>query len=591
MIELSYLDDTHSVKVHFRGERALWPTVRSALQENAEEIYSTGPFSIRVPVWSFLSCRRALAYTATKYRLDLVIDDELLRFIRSAQDRENQYQKASGLLALPVERVLAKLESEGFGRQLTKHQLANVCKLTALPSGATFSVPGAGKTTEALAYYAFRREPSSRLLVVAPKNAFAAWEEQIALCFDREVSVRRLVGGERRIKDAINDEHEISLITYQQLSSVKNTIAPWLLNAPTSMFLDESHRIKKGSSGLWASTVLGLSHLPTTKLIMTGTPLPNSLSDLIPQLNFIYPELDASNENVSKLIKPVYVRTTKAELGLPPVNTVRTIVNLNAGQRELYELLRSEEARRLSGLQIQDKSQLRRFGQSIMRLLQLVSNPSLLAKAENASELPYDLYSVLAEGDSPKIAYACIKARRLARQGRKVIIWSSFVENVETIALRLADLGAQYIHGGVEAGSEEEENTREYKIARFHDDDSSYVLVANPAACAEGISLHTVCHDAIYIDRNYNAAQFLQSMDRIHRLGLPSDTVTTVEILHSPDTIDESVSRRLALKVSRMAKVLEDESIHLEPEVVELDNDGIVDADLVDFIRHLETGE
>ena len=45
------------------------------------------------------------------------------------------------------------------------------------------------------------------------------------------------------------------------------------------------------------------------------------------------------------------------------------------------------------------------------------------------------------------------------------------------------------------------------------------VLVANYASCAEGISLHHVCHNAIYIDRSFQADQYLQSIDRICRLG------------------------------------------------------------------------
>jgi hypothetical protein len=43
---------------------------------------------------------------------------------------------------------------------------------------------------------------------------------------------------------------------------------------------------------------------------------------------------------------------------------------------------------------------------------------------------------------------------------------------------------------------------------------------ANLAAMAEGVSPRHTCHDAIYVDRTFNAGQYLQSLDRIHRLGL-----------------------------------------------------------------------
>ena len=46
----------------------------------------------------------------------------------------------------------------------------------------------------------------------------------------------------------------------------------------------------------------------------------------------------------------------------------------------------------------------------------------------------------------------------------------------------------------------------------------NYALIALPQACSESISLHKACQNAIYYDLNYNAAEFLQSLDRIHRV-------------------------------------------------------------------------
>ena len=91
------------------------------------------------------------------------------------------------------------------------------------------------------------------------------------------------------------------------------------------------------------------------------------------------------------------------------------------------------------------------------------------------------------------------------------------------------------------------------------------VMVANPAAAAEGISLHTVCHHAIYLDRNFNAAQYLQSEDRIHRIGLAPDQDTVIEIVECVGTVDETVRQRLEFKVGQMAAVLEDSSLHIAP--------------------------
>ncbi|HOY79733.1 MAG TPA: C-terminal helicase domain-containing protein, partial [Hyphomonadaceae bacterium] len=165
------------------------------------------------------------------------------------------------------------------------------------------------------------------------------------------------------------------------------------------------------------------------------------------------------------------------------------------------------------------------------------------------------------------------QTRKLAADGKKVLLWSSFVRNVEYMADRLADLGAVYIHGGVDAGDEEDDETREGKIKMFHDDPNCMVMVANPAAASEGVSLHRICHHAIYLDRTFNAAHFLQSQDRIHRFGLPPEQETTIEIVECRGTVDETVHQRLQNKINAMSDALNDPSIRVDP--ITMDPDDI----------------
>jgi len=539
-----------------------------------------------MPWWAFLTARSDLDFLAERHSFSAAIDSATAKRIHEAVDRSNDYAEARLAAPMEPERVKNSLHSAGFVRELTPEQLRNVCKLAGMPAGATFSVPGAGKTTEALALYALKRTPRTKLLVTAPKNAFAAWEEQLNECLPKETQFVRLTGGQDQIHRILAMSPDRLLIGYQQLNVVLDVIADFLGLQESFVFLDESHRIKLGLEGAIGGAVLSIAHIPASKLILSGTPMPNSISDLVPQFQFLFPEVAADEENIQDRITPIYVRTTKAELKLPPIVPKTVPVPLRQAQHELYQLLRSEAARHANqSLKAADRIRLRRAGQSVLRLLQVVSNPGLLAAVE--FDHPDLLSAVLGEGDSPKLEVACLRARQLAREGRKTIIWSTFVSNVELIANRLMDLGADYIHGGVDAGSEEEEGTRENKIQRFHDDPQCMVLVANPAACGEGISLHTVCHHAIYVDRNYNAAQYLQSQDRIHRIGVRPDQITTVEILYSPGTVDDSVERRLTAKVQHMADVLNDHSLHVEPEQVDLDLDGFNLEDLSDLLRHI----
>ena len=254
------------------------------------------------------------------------------------------------------------------------------------------------------------------------------------------------------------------LITYQQLARVPDLLAAHCARYQTYVFLDESHRINSGVGKLTARATLGLSHLPVSKLIMSGTPMPQALDDLIPQFRFLYPEIPAGPDTVVELIRPVYVRTNKKELGLPPVTRVMVQLPMAPMQQELYKLMKFEVAREAaSALSIRNKQAFRSLGRSVARLLQFVSNPALLS-AQLGFAHPDLLSAALAEGDGPKLKYVLKKARRLARNGEKILIWSSFVRNVEYIAERLCDLGAVYIHGGVDAGDEDDDETREGKI-------------------------------------------------------------------------------------------------------------------------------
>lgn len=561
-----------------------WEAIRMACQERFPELNVVDSCSFRVAWWAFLSSRKAIAYHIEKKRYHLELSAAAKDQINKANENEKAIREIANIASLPAQQIKDDLNKFGFKRELKSYQLENIGKLVRANVGATFSVPGAGKTTEALAFYILKSKTESRLLVLAPKNAFAAWEEQLALCAPGLGKFVRLVHGRRGVERQLEETPKLMLMTYNLFPNVNDILANYLSQYDAFIFLDESHRIKGGFEKVIASAVLNVAPLPRGRLIMTGTPLPNSVSDLIPQSTFLIPETIIDETNVEQVITPLYVRTTKSQLNLPPVKRRIQEIPLNQVQRELYELMRSEAARQAKKiLSIRSKGAFRRIGRSAIRLLQYTSNPALLVRKD--SEYDAFLAAVLEEGDSPKISYVCKRARELARENNKVIIWSSFVQNVELIADRLIDLGADFIHGGVEASTELEADSRENKIKRFHDDKNAMILVANPAACSEGISLHTVCNHSIYVDRNYNAAQYLQSQDRIHRIG--STKTVYEEILLSPDTIDNSVNNRLADKINRMADILNDPDLHIDPFPSDLDNSDPDEEDVADFIEHL----
>ena len=83
------------------------------------------------------------------------------------------------------------------------------------------------------------------------------------------------------------------------------------------------------------------------------------------------------------------------------------------------------------------------------------------------------------------------------------------------------------------------------------------VLIANPAAFAESVSLHKTCKHAIYYDLSYNCAQFLQSIDRIHRVGGSETEESHYYFLQYKDSIDSDILTLLYNRRDRMYDLIE----------------------------------
>jgi len=116
--------------------------------------------------------------------------------------------------------------------------------MVSLRNGANFSVPGAGKTTVALAAHLLTKDEDTRLLIIAPKNAFGAWDEVITDCMDPtatdEWKIVRLAGGYESIRDALRNPPMRMMISYDQLTRVRDLISRFLATYPAHVILDVS---------------------------------------------------------------------------------------------------------------------------------------------------------------------------------------------------------------------------------------------------------------------------------------------------------------------------------------------------------------
>jgi SNF2 family DNA or RNA helicase len=453
-----------------------------------------------------------------------------------------------------------------------------------LRHGANFSVPGAGKTAVAYAVYEIERVRGrvARLLVVAPMSAFESWIDEAATWLHPNPGLVVFDG------QAMPRGSEIVIVNYQRLVGAVGRLADWVSEVPTHVVLDEAHRAKRGWSGQWGRSCLALGFHAARRDILTGTPAPNHPRDLLALLDFCWPgqaesllpptSLVARPEveavaSAGEAIKPLFVRTTKTELELPPIEFDARMVPLEGLQAEIYHALRSRYAGQFIASQTEQASLLR-LGRAVMYLLEAATNPALLpVGSSDADPLSLrhppldvppgsrlaDLVAEYGEYETPRkfVELAALLEENAAR-GRKTLVWSNFVRNLELLAHEtLVGLSPALIHGGVPYAADYGPS-RTSELARFRHDVDCTVLLANPAALGEGVSLHDVCHDTVYLDRTFNAGQYLQSLDRIHRLGLSPHEVTRVTLLLTAETVDGVVNDRVASKVTTLERLLSD---------------------------------
>lgn len=239
------------------------------------------------------------------------------------------------------------------------------------------------------------------------------------------------------------------------------------------------------------------------------------------------------------------------------------------------------------------------LGKVILYLLMAATSPALVAVGASRYEpLAYRVPPLeLPEGQdgrtlledlpdfelSPKYVEVAKIVESNWQEGRKTLVWSTFVRNLTTLERILEPFNPALVHGGTE--------DRAQQIEKFRNDPNCAVLLSNPATLGEGISLHHTCNDAVYIDRDFSAGRYLQSVDRIHRLGLPGNTRTNVTILVGSGTIDELVELRLQQKLEFMGGVLDDADILALGDLAEeiSESVGLDSKDVEELLNHLKS--
>lgn len=528
-------------------------------------------------------------------------------------------------------------------RTLYELQMLAAYHLAFSQNACNFSVPGAGKTSVVYGAYAYLHnlpdgdtKKVDRILIISPLNAFAPWELEYEECFGRKPTSKRLSGKldveEKKQYLYEMNPAEITLVSYASVISLVDELTYFLKKHRVMVILDEAHKIKNTKGGIISQSIMALAENCKSRVVLTGTPAPNGYEDLYNLFKFIWPTKSIIKYHIGQLrdmsktvddprvdslldtISPYFIRIKKGDLGIPPaINHPPVQVEMKPSQRKIYDFIEKQYISDIAkSKDSQVKSEL--IKARMIRLMQAATNPALLAQplkdfakiedvdfdgVQDDSEMLREILKYSTNEIPAKYEKAKEIIERIISEGGKVIVWACYIKNIELLKEYLEDNGisVRTLYGATPiAGDDISEEDEEYSLTReaivkeFHDPNSSFkVIIANPFAVSESISLHKACHNAIYLERSFNAAHFLQSKDRIHRYGLKEGIETHYYYLVSNDSVDGTVHQRLIDKERRLMEIIESKPIPLFDNYLDADGDEDIKAVLRDYAKRTKT--
>ncbi|HEY1024862.1 MAG TPA: DEAD/DEAH box helicase, partial [Sphingobacteriaceae bacterium] len=285
------------------------------------------------------------------------------------------------------------------------------------------------------------------------------------------------------------------------------------------IILDESQNIKNAASKAFkAVKTLKSKH----KLILSGTPVENSVNDLWTQMSFINPGLlgnqtffqtdfvtpiekkrdDEKARKLQALIKPFVLRRTKSQVAteLPPKSEHIFYCQMSEDQAQYYEKIKSEYRNELlKGLEAGTlRSSNVQILQGLTTLRQIANHPEMVDREY--------------EGDSGKFESVIATLENVLSLGHKVLVFSQFVKHLDIFRDHFEKEGTRYAYldGGTKNRGEVVKDFQENEDIRLF-------LISIKAG---GVGLNLTEADYVFIlDPWWNPAVEQQAIDRTHRIG------------------------------------------------------------------------
>lgn len=367
------------------------------------------------------------------------------------------------------------------------------------------------------------------------------------------------------------------------------------------IIVDEGHRMKNANSKF--AQTLGNLYTAKRRLLLTGTPLQNSLPELWALLNFLLPSIFSSVDTfegwfnkpfaqfgsnaaqpqddalgheermlvinrLHEVLRPFVLRRVKAAvLGQLPEKVEKVIrCDLSAWQKILYEQIRSRRSASSSSNAVGvDEEEQGASGDASVANGNASNTPrvnrgglnNVLMQLRKCCNHPY-----LFRTDSYRIDETMIRASgkflvldsmlpKFKAAGHRVLLFSQMTAAMDLLEEFFTFRGFKYLRLDGSTSAEE----RERRVATFNDPCSpAFIFLLSTRAGGLGLNLASA-DTVIIFDSDWNPMMDAQAQDRAHRIGQRNDVRVFRLVAAAP--VEERILARATDKLNMNSLVVE----------------------------------
>lgn len=420
---------------------------------------------------------------------------------------------------------------------------------------------GLGKTLQAIVAIAqYRMKKKALSLIVCPTSLLYNWKEEFAK-FDPELKVLVVDGipsARKRLIENIS-KYDVIITSYtllqKDIEHYKTVLFGYVV-------LDEAQHIKnRGTRNAKSVKMIQAEH----RLILSGTPIENSLDEMWSLFDFLMPgflssydrfvekyirvsgaELSKNLEYLRKKVAPFILRRMKTDVldDLPPVSEIVYHCQLTDVQQDLYRSYAESARNELVKLVERDgfdRVQIHVLA-TLTRLKQICCHPAIFAKEKAES------------GDSAKYEMLMELLQTLIEGKHKTVIFSQYTRMLQIMREDFESRGIRFAY--LDGSSK----NRLEIVKQFNEDENLPVFLVSLKAGGTGLNL-VGADTVIHYDMWWNPAVENQATDRVHRMGQKKN-VSAYKLI-TLGTIEEKIAEMQKRKKGLVKKVVscDDEAI------------------------------